>query len=72
MQDPNLTPGKESRYPLNGRLGESQSCSEHFGGQKNLLPLQGFEPRIVQPVAYSLRLPVIRPCSPYILCMLTF
>jgi hypothetical protein len=33
------------------RPGRLQSRSEHFGVEKNLLPLQGFEVRTVQPVA---------------------
>jgi hypothetical protein len=32
----------------------AQTQSRHFGAQKNLLPLPGFEPRIFQPVAQSL------------------
>jgi hypothetical protein len=33
------------------RLGGIQSRSGSFGGEKDLLPLQGFENRTVQPVA---------------------
>ena len=32
---------KEHRYPLNRRLGGSQSWSVHFGEKKNLLPVLG-------------------------------
>ena len=42
--------GKRLQYPLNWRLGEHQSPSGHFQEKKNILHLQGFEPRIVQPV----------------------
>jgi hypothetical protein len=34
-------------YPLNKRLGGPQTRSEPSAGEKNLLPLLGFEPRIV-------------------------
>jgi len=34
--------------PLNRRLGGSQSRSEHFGGEKNHLPLSGFEIQNIQ------------------------
>jgi len=37
-------------YALNKRLGWSQKELARFGGGKKLLPLPGFEPRIVQPV----------------------
>jgi hypothetical protein len=46
-----FTPGKEPRYSLNRSLGGPHSRSGRFGEKKNLSPLQGFEPRIVQPVA---------------------
>jgi len=42
---------KESRYPLNRRLGGPQSHSGRFGEEKYLLPLPGFDSRIVQTVA---------------------
>ena len=38
-------------YPLNRRLGRLQSRSGSFGGEKNLLPMPGFESQIDQPVA---------------------
>jgi hypothetical protein len=41
-------------YPLNMTVGGPQGRSERSGGEKNHLPLPGFEPRIVQPVAWSL------------------
>jgi hypothetical protein len=40
----------ESRYPFYRRLGGPQIRSGHFRDEKNLLPLQRFEPRTVQPV----------------------
>ena len=42
---------KERRYPLNIWLSGHQRRSGRFGEEKNLLPLPGFEPRTVQPVA---------------------
>jgi hypothetical protein len=49
------------QYRLNVRLGGPQSRSGHYGEEKNLLALSGFEPWIVQPVAQSLhRLPLLR------------
>jgi hypothetical protein len=42
-----LPPGNESLYQLNRRLGESQSRSGRFG-EKKLMPLPGFELRIVR------------------------
>lgn len=39
---------KEHQYPQITRLGESQSWARHFGEEENLLPLQEFEPQIVQ------------------------
>jgi hypothetical protein len=45
------TTGKwEPRYPLYRRMGRLQSRSGCFGEDSNILPLSGFEPRIVQPV----------------------
>jgi hypothetical protein len=49
-----FTHGKEPWYPLNRRLGGPQNWSGHFGKKKNLLPLPGFEPQIIQPTAQSL------------------
>jgi hypothetical protein len=43
--------GKSPWYPLNRRLGEPQSRSGRGGEEKNSRPLQGLEPRIIQPVA---------------------
>jgi len=42
-----LTPRKEPQYPLNRRLGGPWGPSEHFGEDKNLLPLLAFQPWIV-------------------------
>jgi hypothetical protein len=39
-----LPPGKDPRYPLDRRLGGSQSQSGHKGYRKNSLSLQGLEP----------------------------
>jgi len=46
-----FTPAKESLLPMNRRLGESQNRSKCFGKDINLLPLLGFEPWFIQPVA---------------------
>jgi hypothetical protein len=46
-----LTTGKEPRYPLNMRLGGSQSRFERRGEEKNLLLLREFELRTVDTVA---------------------
>jgi hypothetical protein len=40
-------PGKEPQYPLNRRLGGLWGPPEHFGEDKNLLPLLAFKPWIV-------------------------
>jgi hypothetical protein len=37
----------EPQYPLNRKLGGPQSQSGQFGGEKNLVPLPGFEPLAV-------------------------
>ena len=42
-----FTPGKETHYQLNMRLGGRQSQCGHSKEEKNLLPLPGFEPRTV-------------------------
>jgi hypothetical protein len=44
---------KEARYSLNTVLVGSQSRFERFVEEKDRLLLLGFEPRIVQPVAYA-------------------
>jgi hypothetical protein len=46
-----LPPGKEPWYPLDRRLGGSQSQSVHRGEEKYSQPLPGFEPPIIQLVA---------------------
>ena len=43
-----FTPGKETRYPLNRRLGGPQGRS---GRIRIISPILGFDPRTVQPVA---------------------
>ena len=45
-----FNPGKETWYPLYGRLGGLQGRSERV---RNISPLPGFDPRTVQPVASS-------------------
>jgi hypothetical protein len=45
-----LPQGRSLRYPLNRRLGGSQSRSGH-GVKKNSQPLPGLEPAIIQTVA---------------------
>jgi hypothetical protein len=38
-----LSPGKETRYPLDRRLGGFQSCSGRGGEEKNSQPPPGIE-----------------------------
>lgn len=49
-----FTAVEETWYPLNRRLYKFQSQSGYSGGQKNLLPLPGLEPQIIQTIAESL------------------
>lgn len=52
-----LYPRKEPPHRLNRRLGGSHSCSECFGGQKNLFPLLKFKlgtDRVDSTVTYQL------------------
>jgi hypothetical protein len=44
-----LIPRKETQYPLKRRLGGPWGLSEHFGEDRNLLPLLAFKLWIVQP-----------------------
>jgi hypothetical protein len=44
-----FTPGEEA-YSIETTLGGSQSWSGHFGEEKNILSLLGFELLIIQPV----------------------
>jgi hypothetical protein len=44
--------GGRERYQFNWRP-ETQSLSERFENERNLLPLPEFEPRIVQPVGFE-------------------
>jgi hypothetical protein len=46
-------PSKQHWYLLNRRLHGLQSQSGHLGEEINLLPLLGFVPYTIQPVAYS-------------------
>jgi len=46
-----FTPGAQSQYPMNMRLGGPQGRAGRFGENKNLLQSAGFEARTVQPVA---------------------
>jgi hypothetical protein len=46
--------GKEAQYPLNRRLGASQSQYGHLGEEKTLLPLAGFKRWTAQSISYSL------------------
>ena len=46
-----FTPRQEPQHPLNRRLGGQ---SGHFGNKKNLFPLLGYEPHIIQPVTQAL------------------
>jgi len=45
-----FSPGKELQYQLYRRLARSQNQEESLGEEKNLLPVPGFEPRILHPV----------------------
>ena len=50
-----FTSGKQTRQPLNRRLGRSQRQSGcFFGEEKNFLSIPSFEPRIVQTLAQSI------------------
>jgi hypothetical protein len=46
-----LPQGKSPWYPLDRRLGGTQSRSGRDGEEKNSQPLPGLEPQIIQPVA---------------------
>jgi hypothetical protein len=46
-----FTPGKSPWYPSDRRLGGPQNRSGGGGEEKNLQPLPGLEPPIIQPVA---------------------
>ena len=50
------TAGKKPRYPWRGRFDGPQSQFGHFGEEKKLYPLPGFEPWIVQLVRQLLYL----------------
>jgi hypothetical protein len=54
LRPDNFNLGKQPRYPLNGKLGGPLHRSGRFGGEKILLTMPGLEPRIVQPVSWSL------------------
>jgi hypothetical protein len=43
-----LCSGKEPQIPTNRRLGGPQGQSEHFGEEKNLLPLRGIKSQTIQ------------------------
>jgi hypothetical protein len=45
--------GKSPLYVLKRRLDVPQSQYGHFGEEKNLFPLPGFEPQIIQFIAQS-------------------
>jgi hypothetical protein len=49
-----LPPGKQPWYPLYRGLGGPHSRSEHYGEEKNLLPLPGIKPQILDHGACSL------------------
>jgi hypothetical protein len=48
-----FNPREELWYPLNRRLGGPQRRYAHFGEEKNILSLLGFEPCTMQPVEQS-------------------
>jgi hypothetical protein len=49
-----LDPGEKPQYSLSRWLGGIHTQSGRFGEDKNLLPLPGFEPWIVQSIATQL------------------
>jgi hypothetical protein len=49
-----FTPWNKQQYPFNRRLGRPQTLARRFGEENPLLPMPGFEYRIVQPFAQSL------------------
>lgn len=44
-----ITPENQPRWPWNVGVGGPQRGSGHFGVEKNFLPPQGFDTRVVQP-----------------------
>jgi len=48
---PGRRPYEEPQYLLNRRLGGLQGQSGHFGKDKNLLSLPGFEPQIIHSIS---------------------
>jgi hypothetical protein len=48
---PPLNPSKQPWYVLQRRLCRPQTQPGHFGEEKDLLLLPGFEPQIIQPMA---------------------
>jgi len=46
-----LPPGNKPRYPMNMTLDGPRICPDRFSKRENLLPVMGFDPRTVQPVA---------------------
>jgi hypothetical protein len=66
-----LTQGKRPCYPLDKRLGGSQSRSGHEGEEKNSQPLPGLEPP--RPSAIPLSYPGFFKITEYVACfVLTF
>ena len=61
-----FTFGQRQRYPLNRRLGRSQSPSTWFGEAKDLLPLPRVKPWTVQPITLSW----LRRCTTLFLTLL--
>jgi hypothetical protein len=49
---PVYSQGKSPWYPLDRRLGGSQNRSGRSGEEKNLQPLLGLEPPIIQPILF--------------------
>jgi len=49
-----LSTKKNARYPLNSGVCGLQGRPAPFGGEINLLSLAEFEPRLVQPVPWSI------------------
>jgi hypothetical protein len=52
--DPSALLTGNKPVPVEYEVGSTESWSEHFHKEKNLLPLPGFKHRFIQSIAYSL------------------
>jgi len=64
-----LPPVNSPWYPQNRSLNVFQSWYGHYEQEINLLSLQGFEPRIIQPIAQSLYAILLWDCIVTYLCL---